>query len=84
MKAFILDRYGNDDQVRAGVIPDPEVRENDAVLHSLDDEALKKPLRVLKPGGKFILISGPPDPDPDFAKEVGSPWTLRPVMRVLS
>ncbi|WP_327586100.1 NADP-dependent oxidoreductase [Nonomuraea sp. NBC_00507] len=54
----------------------------DVVLHSLDDETLKKSLRVLKPGGKLISISGPPDPD--FAKQVGSPWILRPVMRVLS
>ncbi|MFI7133374.1 NADP-dependent oxidoreductase [Nonomuraea sp. NPDC050153] len=54
----------------------------DVVLHSLDDETLKKSLRVLKPGGKLISISGPPDPD--FAKEVGSPWILGPVMRVLS
>lgn len=54
----------------------------DVVLHSLDDETLKKSLRVLKPGGKLISISGPPDPD--FAKEVGSPWILKPVMRVLS
>ncbi|MDP4500897.1 NADP-dependent oxidoreductase [Nonomuraea turcica] len=54
----------------------------DVVLHSLDDETLKKSLRVLKPGGKLISISGPPDPD--FAKEIGSPWILRPVMRVLS
>ncbi|MEU7833931.1 NADP-dependent oxidoreductase [Nonomuraea sp. NPDC049129] len=54
----------------------------DVVLHSLDNEALKKSLRVLKPGGKLISISGPPDPD--FAKEVGSPWILRPVMRALS
>jgi NADPH:quinone reductase-like Zn-dependent oxidoreductase len=54
----------------------------DVVLHSLDDETLKKSLRVLKPGGKIISISGPPDPD--FAKEIGSPWILRPVMRVLS
>ncbi|TMR98799.1 NADP-dependent oxidoreductase [Nonomuraea basaltis] len=54
----------------------------DVVLHSLDDETLKKSLRVLKPGGKLISISGPPDPN--FAKEIGSPWILRPVMRVLS
>jgi NADPH:quinone reductase-like Zn-dependent oxidoreductase len=54
----------------------------DVVLHSLDDETLKKSLRVLKPGGKLISISGPPDPD--FAKQVGSPWILRPAMRVLS
>jgi NADPH:quinone reductase-like Zn-dependent oxidoreductase len=51
-------------------------------LHSQDDETLKKSLRVLKPGGKLISISGPPDPA--FAKEIGKPWILRPVMRVLS
>ena len=54
----------------------------DVVLNSLDNETLKKSLRVLKPGGKLISISGPPDPD--FAREIGSPWILRPVMRVLS
>ena len=54
----------------------------DVVLNSLDNETLKKSLRVLKPGGKLISISGPPDPD--FAREIGSPWILKPVMRVLS
>jgi NADPH:quinone reductase-like Zn-dependent oxidoreductase len=54
----------------------------DVVLNCLDNETLKKSLRVLKPGGKLISISGPPDPD--FAREIGSPWILKPVMRVLS
>src|SRR5690348_16834897 len=54
----------------------------DVVLNSLDNETLKKSLRVLKPGGKLISISGPPDPD--FARKIGSPWILKPVMRVLS
>ena len=54
----------------------------DVVLNSLGSETLKKSLRVLKPGGKLISISGPPDPD--FAREIGSPWILGPVMRVLS
>ena len=54
----------------------------DVVLNSLDNETLKRSLRVLKPGGKLISISGPPDPD--FAKEIGSPWILKTVMRVLS
>ena len=54
----------------------------DVVLNSLDNETLKKSLRVLKPGGKLISISGPPDPA--FAREIGKPWILRPVMRVLS
>jgi NADPH:quinone reductase-like Zn-dependent oxidoreductase len=54
----------------------------DVVLHSLDNEALKKSLRILKPGGKLISLSGPPDPD--FAREMGKPWILRPATRVLS
>jgi NADPH:quinone reductase-like Zn-dependent oxidoreductase len=54
----------------------------DVVVNSLDNETLKKSLRVLKPGGKLISISGPPDPA--FAREIGKPWILRPVMRVLS
>ncbi|MCT9114140.1 NADP-dependent oxidoreductase [Streptomyces mirabilis] len=54
----------------------------DVVVNSLDDATLMKSLRVLKPGGKLISISGPPDPS--FAREIGKPWILRPVMRVLS
>jgi NADPH:quinone reductase-like Zn-dependent oxidoreductase len=54
----------------------------DVVLHSLDEEALRKSLRVLRPGGKLISISGPPDPA--FAKGLGGPWFLRPATRVLS
>jgi len=54
----------------------------DVVLNSLDNATLMKSLRVLKPGGKLISISGPPDPA--FAREIGKPWILRPVMRILS
>ncbi|MEU4769250.1 NADP-dependent oxidoreductase [Actinosynnema sp. NPDC023794] len=54
----------------------------DVVLHSQDEKTLKKSLRVLKPGGKLISISGPPDPA--FAKDLGSPWILRPATGVLS
>ncbi len=53
----------------------------DVVLNSLDNETLTKSLRVLKPGGKLISISGPPDPA--FAKTLGKP-VLRPVMGALS
>ena len=31
MRAFILDRYGNADRVRAGDMPDPEPREDDVL-----------------------------------------------------
>ncbi|SFR02811.1 alcohol dehydrogenase [Lentzea waywayandensis] len=54
----------------------------DVVLNSLDNTTLAKSLRVLRPGGRLISISGPPDPA--FARELGKPWILRPVMRVLS
>jgi NADPH:quinone reductase-like Zn-dependent oxidoreductase len=58
------------------------LRDYDVVLNSLGTETLNKSLQVLKPGGKLISISGPPDPD--FAKDQGSTWILRQVMRLLS
>ena len=54
----------------------------DVVLHSLGKDVLEKSLAVLKPGGKLISISGPPDAV--FAKENGAGWLLQQVMRVLS
>ena len=58
------------------------LRDYDVVLNSLGGDVLEKSLQVLGPGGKLISISGPPDPD--FARELGSPWILRQVMRLLS
>ncbi|MEH0419516.1 NADP-dependent oxidoreductase [Streptomyces sp. B21-083] len=49
----------------------------DLVLDSLGGENLEKSLRVLKPGGKAIGISGPPDPA--FAREAG----LNPLLRLV-
>jgi NADPH:quinone reductase-like Zn-dependent oxidoreductase len=54
----------------------------DVVLNSQDAKTLEKSLRVLKPGGKLISISGPPDPA--FAKEIGLPWFMKLVVRLLS
>ncbi|WP_208245459.1 NADP-dependent oxidoreductase (plasmid) [Rhizobium sp. T1470] len=54
----------------------------DVVLNSLGKDTLEKSLSVLKPGGKLISISGPPDPD--FARQSGSGWLLQQVMRILS
>ncbi|WP_449372602.1 NADP-dependent oxidoreductase [Arthrobacter psychrolactophilus] len=48
----------------------------DLVLDSLGGENLEKSLRILRPGGKAIGISGPPDPA--FAKKSG----LNPVLRL--
>ena len=58
------------------------LRGYDVVLNSLGKDTLEKSLSVLKPGGKLISISGPPDAD--FAKENGSGWLLQQVMRLLS
>ena len=48
----------------------------DFVLDSLGGENLEKSLRILKPGGKAIGISGPPTPS--FARQAG----LNPVLRL--
>jgi alcohol dehydrogenase len=54
----------------------------DVVLNSQDKATLEKSLRILKPGGKLISISGPPDAE--FAKEVNMPWFLTLLMTLLS
>jgi alcohol dehydrogenase len=54
----------------------------DLVLHSQDAKALEKSLRVLRPGGRLVSLSGPPDPA--FAKEIGAPWFVKLFMRLLS
>jgi len=58
------------------------LRDYDVVLDTLGGDVLEKSPRVLKPGGTLVSISGPPDPD--FAKDMGLPWVLRQVMRLLS
>ena len=54
----------------------------DVVLHSQEAKALDKSLRTLKPGGHLVSISGPPDPE--FADEVGGPWFLKIITRLVS
>ena len=54
----------------------------DVVLNSLDGKTLKQSLKVLKPGGKLISISGPPDPA--FAKAQGLNSVKRLVLRLMS
>jgi NADPH:quinone reductase-like Zn-dependent oxidoreductase len=54
----------------------------DVVLNSQDQKTLEKSLRVLKPGGKLISISGPPDSE--FAKDVRVTWYLQLIMKLLS
>ena len=59
-----------------------ELRDYDVVLNSLGTDVLENSLKVLKPGGHLISISGPPTAE--FAKAQGLAWPLRQVMRLLS
>lgn len=54
----------------------------DLVLDSLGGENLEKSLRVIKPGGKAIGISGPPDPA--FARQACLNPALRRAITLLS
>lgn len=54
----------------------------DVVLNSLGADILARSLKVLKPGGQLISISGPPTAQ--LAQELGAPWFVRQVMRLLS
>ncbi|ARQ56600.1 NADP-dependent oxidoreductase [Rhizobium sophoriradicis] len=54
----------------------------DLVLNSQDPKTLEKSLGVLKPGGRLISISGPPDSA--FARELGLNLFLKLVLRLLS
>jgi NADPH:quinone reductase-like Zn-dependent oxidoreductase len=58
------------------------LRDYDVVLNSLDKVTLEKSLRVLKPGGQLISISGPPDAA--FARSIGASWVLRMIMGFLN
>lgn len=59
------------------------LRDYDFVLDSRGGENLEKSLTVLKPGGKVIGISGPPDPA--FARQLGAAGpVLGLVFRLLS
>ena len=54
----------------------------DIVLNSQDTKTLEKSLRILKPGGKVISISGPPDPA--FGQEINANWVLKIALKFLS
>jgi NADPH:quinone reductase-like Zn-dependent oxidoreductase len=58
------------------------LKDYDVVLNSQDATTLEKSLRILKPGGKLISISGPPDTE--FAKELGLNAILKIVTFFLS
>ncbi|MEQ1733920.1 MAG: NADP-dependent oxidoreductase, partial [Bacteroidia bacterium] len=60
-----------------------KLKEYDLVLHSnKDNKILEKSLRVLKSGGQAISLTGPPTPE--FAAQLGLPWYLKFVTKLLS
>lgn len=59
-----------------------ELRDFDVVLNSLGADVLAKSVKVLKPGGQLISLSGPPTEE--FARARGMPWVVRQAMRLLS
>lgn len=58
------------------------LKDYDLVLNSQDGKTLKKSLNTLKPGGRLISISGPPDPV--FAEEIKANWVVKQILRLLS
>jgi NADPH:quinone reductase-like Zn-dependent oxidoreductase len=58
------------------------LRDYDVALNSLGPAELEKSLRILKPGGQLISISGPPTAE--FAREQKLSWGLGWIMRLLS
>ncbi|MNL01462.1 alcohol dehydrogenase [compost metagenome] len=58
------------------------LKDYDVVLNSQDTKTLEKSLRILRPGGKAISISGPPTPE--FAKSINAPWFVKIVLSLIS
>jgi len=58
------------------------LKDYDVVLNSQDTKTLEKSMRILKPNGIVVSISGPPDTD--FGKEINANWFLKIVLSVLS
>lgn len=58
------------------------LKDYDVVLNSQDKKTLEKSLRIVKPNGKVISISGPPTPE--FAKTIKASWFVKMVLSLIS
>jgi NADPH:quinone reductase-like Zn-dependent oxidoreductase len=58
------------------------LKDYDIVLNSQDTKTLEKSLRILRPGGKVISISGPPTPA--FADAIGASWIIKTALSLIS
>jgi NADPH:quinone reductase-like Zn-dependent oxidoreductase len=58
------------------------LKDYDVVLNSQDTKTLEKSLRIVKPGGKVISISGPADPA--FGQQINANWFVKIILKFLS
>jgi NADPH:quinone reductase-like Zn-dependent oxidoreductase len=59
------------------------LKDYDFVLHSnRDPKILEQSLRILKSGGKLVSLVGPPTPE--FVEEIGLPWHLKLITKLIS
>jgi NADPH:quinone reductase-like Zn-dependent oxidoreductase len=58
------------------------LKDYDVVLNSQDKKTLEKSLRIVKPNGKVISISGPPTPE--FAKAIKASWFVKIILSIIS
>ncbi len=59
------------------------LKDYDLVIHSnRDKKVFEQALTVLKKGGSLITLVGPPTPE--FAAELGLPWYLKLIMKLVS
>ena len=83
------DEDGPGESLGADVVIDYRKQAFDTILHDYDvvldtvgGDTLDKSLRVLKPGGTVVSITGPPDPA--FAHEIGAHPVIRLAIAALS
>lgn len=58
------------------------LKDYDVVLNSQNTKTLEKSIRILKPNGKAISISGPPTPE--FAADINAPWFVKLILSLIS
>ncbi len=58
------------------------LKDYDVVLNSQDTKTLEKSLRILKPNGKAISISGPPTPE--FGEQIKANLLMKTILKFIS
>nr|WP_294858576.1 NADP-dependent oxidoreductase [uncultured Fluviicola sp.] len=58
------------------------LKDYDVALNSQDKKTLEKSIRIVKPNGKIISLSGPPTPE--FAKAIKASWFVKIIFSLIS